>query len=69
MNGEIYNHKKLKARGRAADGQPAHVLTRRRPPPQVLIDAQTPSDSDSEVVGFLYKARVWWRHAARAPAC
>jgi asparagine synthase (glutamine-hydrolysing) len=33
VNGEIYNHKKLK----------------------VLIDAQTPSDSDSEVVGFLYK--------------
>jgi hypothetical protein len=85
VNGEIYNHKKLKARAQRATKRAAapaaRVAAAVLPPlssrrvcvcalltrssarslharaPQVLIDAQTPSDSDSEIVGCLYEVR------------
>ena len=50
MNGEIYNHKKLKVRAAHASNLSSSDASL-----QLLIDANPPSDSDSEVVGYLYK--------------
>jgi len=49
VNGEIYNHKKLKAR-RSRPAPPAP-----NPEPQAENGIVSPSTSDSEVVGYLYQ--------------